>query len=196
MLVAYQSKNPHHPDPSTNPTKIWNSIPFNNHTWPRYMKIICSIQSNQALTPSAHRRSSQIVQSHSSIKLMMCRPKNWLKNISDDKKYKMWFPFLIIYLLYALVVTIYFTKLIYRELAFTLLDTTNVPTRWLPFVRLDRQNWRMWEIYLGALTIMPIRILLGLVMLSICLTSMVIAGHGMATNDNFRNESHSRVVLI
>ena len=67
--------------------------------------------------------------------------------------------FIILYAIYSVWIITYFRKIIQNDLKFTLNDTKNLPSEWRPFIRVDRRNWRMWEIYFGAVFFLPIRVL-------------------------------------
>lgn len=67
---------------------------------------------------------------------------------------------MVAYLAYVAAILIYLHRLLRIDLAFTLKDPADVPEKWQPFVRYDRHKWRLWEIYLGALTLLPMRIIM------------------------------------
>jgi hypothetical protein len=64
-----------------------------------------------------------------------------------------------IYIVYAYLALRFFAVLINEKLEFTLRPDIDLPDKWRPFHRYDRSNWRLWEIYLGAITFLPLRIL-------------------------------------
>jgi hypothetical protein len=65
---------------------------------------------------------------------------------------------LIAFVIYAIVITRFYKNLIER-LSFIDRDYTDLPELYRPFSRTDYRNWSVLEIYLGAIFLLPWRLL-------------------------------------
>jgi lysophosphatidylcholine acyltransferase / lyso-PAF acetyltransferase len=84
----------------------------------------------------------------------------------------------ICYLVYAVLIVGYFKNLM-QSLKFTEKLDPHLPEKFKPFERHDRANWRMWEIYAGALVLLPLRVVLTILLYSVACSSTFIFGLGV-----------------
>jgi lysophosphatidylcholine acyltransferase/lyso-PAF acetyltransferase len=89
----------------------------------------------------------------------------------------MWLYYLAgLYLIYAIVVVRFLNTLLFKKLKFTETRDPELPENWKPFERYDRKNWRISEIYFGALFLLPIRLLIMVIALCFAFFVFLIAG--------------------
>lgn len=93
-----------------------------------------------------------------------------------------------LYMLYCVFIIKFFRNLIFKTLKFTEVIPKDLPEKYLPFVRYDRHNWRIWEIYFGAVTIFPIRLIMAL--------SFVIIGYLFAKIMSFGKNIPCKILLL
>lgn len=85
-----------------------------------------------------------------------------LEVIAEDLKqveFKTWI-FIALPILYTLWIISFMNNLIYYKLKVLQESVENIQEEHKPFERLDRKNWKIWEIYFCAVFLLPIRMVL------------------------------------
>jgi uncharacterized MAPEG superfamily protein len=87
--------------------------------------------------------------------------------------------FCIIFAIYAIFIVSFFRKII-ASLKWAENPIPGVTELHKPFERQDRNNWNLFEIYFGAIFLVPIRLIFIIITLLLCLSCQLIGAYGMS----------------
>lgn len=87
--------------------------------------------------------------------------------------------FIIIFLVYSILIIRFYRNLLIRCKRLYDRDFKELPESYEPFIRYDYKNWNHFEIYFGAVFLLPLRITLVIASLLSCYISLWVGSIGV-----------------